>query len=152
MATVSKNSLVQLETTIDGYVAKAPQLPANIREILVKIAPYLTILSVVLSLPAILALIGLGGLATMLSPLGGMSSMAAVPTMWVGIIMLIPVVILEAMAIPGLFSRSASAWKYLFWAQLISIVSSLLQFNLVSAILGALIGFYFLFQIRSYYK
>lgn len=145
--------LNQLEATLDEYFGKkAPQLPQNIKELLVKIAPYLVIIGVVLTLPALLVLFGLGGAATMLSPVGGADSMAAVPTMWIGIILLVPVIILEALAIPGLFARKTVAWKYLFWAQLISVLASLLQLNIFGAILGAVVGFYILFQIKSFYK
>lgn len=150
---MKNNGLKQLEDTLDQYFGKkAPALPANIKDLIVKIAPYLSILSVILTIPAILLLLGLGSFATMLAPVGGMQSISAVPTMWLGIVLLIPVVILEALAIPGLFARKAVAWKYMYWAQLITLVSSLVQFNIVGALIGALIGFYILFQIKSEYK
>lgn len=50
--------LNQLETKLEDIFGKqAPQLPPNIKELLVKIAPYLAILGVVISVPAILALL-----------------------------------------------------------------------------------------------
>lgn len=149
----SKNSLAQLEGTLNEYFGKkAPALPQNAKEIIVKIAPFLAIVSIVLTLPAIMLLLGLGGLTTALAPLGGVNSVALVPTMWVSILLLIPVVVLEVMAIPGLFAKTAKAWKYMYWAQLITIVSSLIQLNIVGALLSALIGFYILFQVKSFYK
>ena len=145
--------LNKLEATLEVYFGKkAPALPENIKEIIVKIAPYLTIIGLILTIPAILILFGLGSAATMMAPLGGTNSLAAVPTMWFGILLLIPAVILEAMAVPGLFARKAIAWKYIFWAQLISVVSSLVQLNILGALISALIGFYILFQVKSYYK
>lgn len=148
-----KDYLVKTEKTLDEYFGKkAPVLPENIKEIIVKIAPYLAIVAILITLPAILLLLGLGGLATVLSPLGGVSSVATLPTMWLGIILLIPVVILEGMAIPGLFARSMVGWRYMYWAQLISVVSSLIQLNIIGAILSAVIGFYLLFQVRNHYK
>lgn len=147
------NYFTQLEKTLDMYFGKkAPALPNNAKELIVKIAPYLVILSLILTIPAILLIFGLGSVATVFAPLGGVRSVVALPTMWVGILLLVPVVVLEAMAIPGLFSKSAKAWQYMYWAQLISVVSSLVQLNLVSAILSALIGFYLLFQVKSFYK
>lgn len=147
------NFLNQLEKTLDDYFGKkAPALPHNIKEIIVKIAPYLAILGVIISLPAIFLLLGLGSLATVVAPLGSASSVAQVPTMWIGILLLIPSVVLEAMAIPGLFSRKATAWRYLYWAQLISVLAAILQLNIVAAILTAVIGFYLLFQVKSFYK
>lgn len=143
----------QLEKAFDEYFGKkAPALPQNIKEIIVKIAPYLAIISVILTIPAILLIFGLGSLATTLAPLGGVQSVATLPTMWVSILLLIPVVVLEAMAVPGLFARSSKAWQYMFWAQIISVVSSLVQFNIIGALISAVIGFYLLFQVKSLYK
>jgi len=149
----SKNPLAQLEETLDEYFGKkAPALPQGIKEIIVKIAPYLNIIALIFTIPAILVLLGLGSIATVLAPVGGAQSVASVPTMWVGIILLVPVVVLEAMAVPGLFSRKAVAWRYVFWAQVITIVSNLVQFNIVGGIIGAIISFYILFQVKSLYK
>ena len=151
--TNSKNPLAQLEETLNEYFGKkAPALPQNIKEIIVKIAPYLVIISLIFTIPAILVLFGLGSLATVLSPMGGANSAAGVPAMWIGIVLLIPVAILEIMAVPGLFSKKIAAWRYMFWAQFISIVSSLVQVNITGALLSAIIGFYILFQIKSLYK
>ena len=149
----SQNPLTQLEGTLDEYFGKkAPALPQNIKELIVKIAPYLAIISVIFTVPAILLLFGLGGLASILAPIGGTRAVALLPMMWIGILLLIPVILLEVMAIPGLFSKTATAWRYMFWAQLISIVSSLVQINIVGALLSALIGFYLLFQVKNLYK
>lgn len=154
MASVkNKNSLDQLESTLADYFGKkAPQIPANIKEVFVKIAPYLAIISVVITVPSLFVIFGLGGLATVVAPMGGYQSVTALPMMWLNIILLIPVIILELMAIPGLFGRKIAGWRYMYWAQLISIVSNLIQLNIVGAIISALIGFYILFQIKSYYK
>ncbi|MEK7185854.1 MAG: hypothetical protein AAB675_00625 [Patescibacteria group bacterium] len=149
----NKNPLAQLEETLDEYFGKkAPALPQNIKEILVKIAPYLVIIGLIFTIPAILILFGLGSVATVLAPVGGAQSVATVPTMWVGILLLVPVVILEAMAVPGLFSRKIGAWRFVFWATLISIVSSLVQIQILGALLSAVIGFYILFQVKNLYK
>lgn len=150
---VNNKTLAQLETTLELYfVKKAPALPTNIKEIIVKIAPYLTIISLVLTIPAILVLFGLGSVATMLAPMGGVQTVTGLPTMWLGIVLLIPVVILEAMAIPGLFARKATGWRFMYYAQLVGVVSNLASLNIMGAIIGAIIGFYFLFQIKSHYK
>jgi branched-subunit amino acid transport protein len=88
----------------------------------------------------------------MLAPFGGVQAVSAVPTMWLSIIVLIPVAILEIMAIPGLFAKKAAGWKYMYWAQLVTVVSSLLQLNIIGALISFVIGFYILFQIKSFYK
>ncbi len=149
----SQNPLARLEGMLDEYFGrKAPALPQNIKEIIVKIAPYLVIIGLIFTIPAIFVLLGLGSIATVLAPVGGAQSVASVPTMWIGILLLIPVIILEAIAVPGLFSRKVVAWRYVFWAQIITIVSNLVQLNIVGGIISAIIGFYILFQVKSLYK
>lgn len=149
----NRNPLAQLEDTLDEYFGKkAPALPQGIKDFIVKVAPYLTIIGLILTIPAILVLLGLGSIATVLAPMGGVQSVSTLPNMWIGILLLVPVVILEAMAVPGLFAKKAVGWRYIFWAQLISLVSNLIQLNIVSAIIGAVIGFYILFQVKSLYK
>jgi hypothetical protein len=56
------------------------------------------------------------------------------------------------MAIPGLFKRTKSAWNLMFYASLVNILSNLFDGSLISAAIGAVISWYFLFQIRRFYK
>lgn len=46
--------LVTIEKKCDEFTLKVPQLPQNVREILVKVAPYFSIISVVFSILGIL--------------------------------------------------------------------------------------------------
>lgn len=151
--TTFSDNLSQLETTLDEYFGKkAPQMPDNIKELLVKFAPYLVILGLLFTIPGLLAVVGFGGFASMVAPFGGMNAMKAVTGMWLGIILMVPVVVLEAMALPGLFAKTKQGWKYMYFASLVSILANVLQFNLVGAVIGAIISFYILFQIKSEYK
>lgn len=149
----SKNSLSQLEKTLEEYFGKkAPALPQDIKEVIVKLSPYLAILAAIIMVPSIFMLFGLGSLVTVLAPFGGVSSVGLLPNMWFGILILIPVVVLEVMAIPGLFERKITAWRYMYWAQLITAVSSLVKFDIVGAVIVLAIGLYLLFQVKSFYK
>ena len=146
-------TLSQLEDTLDEYFGKkAPQMPDNIKELIVKFAPYLVILGLLFTIPGLLAVVGIGGFASMMAPFGGMNAMRAVTGMWLGIILMIPVVILEAMALPGLFAQTKQGWRYMYLASLVSVVANVLQFNLIGAVIGAIISFYILFQIKKEYK
>ena len=146
-------SLNALESTLNLYFGKkAPALPKEIKELLVKLAPYLAILGVIIAIPGLLLALGFGGIATMMAPFGGPKMIGYVPGMWLSLLLSVPLVILEIMAIPGLFKRKMIAWKYLCWAELIAVAASVIQLNIVGAIIGALIGFYLLFQVRSLYK
>lgn len=149
-----KASMDQLETMLNEYLGKkAPAMPENIKETLVSFAPYLAIIGIVISLPAIFAIFGL---ATMMGPfsafLGTSYMMSYGFTYYVGIVALIISAILEALAIQGLFKRSIKAWRLMYYASLVSFVASVLQGGLGGALIGTLIGLYILFQVKSMYK
>ena len=139
----------QLITTLDLYFGKkAPQMPTGLKEFLVKVAPYLSVLGVLLIIPAILILLGLS------SRFGGLPYAAyGVGYGGFGItaIFSIILVVLYILAIPGLFKRSPSGWNFMFYAVLVGAVQNLLSYNLIGLLVGLAISFYILFQIRSYY-
>lgn len=138
------NKLIE---TLDGYFGKkAPQLPAEVKEFIVKVSPYLAILSAVLAAPAVLALLGLS------SMFGFLPYMAAANGLGISVIVSIAVIVLNVMAIPGLFKRAMSGWNFVFYGLAVSALGSLLMGNIVNALIGLVIGFYFLFQVRPLYK
>lgn len=128
-------------------VDKAPiQIPAGGREWIVKYGPWITLVFMVLALPAILFVLGFGAFALPFAGVGYATGFG------IGVIGLIATFALEAIALPGLFGRKRSGWTLLFYAQVVSIATSLLQGAIVSALIGGLISFYILFQVRSLYK
>jgi hypothetical protein len=145
-----KTLYTQFETTIEELlVKKAPPLPTNAKEILVKYAPYISILVVVLSIGPVLALLGLSAVFAPIAYMGGVYSGTSFS---LPILFLIASLAVEIAAIPGLFSRKLSAWKLMYYGVLINAVYALLRFDLGSLILGSLISLYFLFQVKTYYK
>ena len=149
-------ALKNLESTLEEYlVKKAPfQLPKYVKEIIVKFAPYLAILGVVMGIPGVLALLGAGTILAPLGLVGGM--MTGRPFLGIGFIVNVlflgVMVLLEALAIPGLFSRSKKAWTFLYWSSLVGVVQNVVSFNIGGVIIGGLISMYFLFQVKEYYK
>lgn len=150
----TKQALNQLETMLDEYLGKkAPVMPENIKETLVSFAPYFAIIGIVISLPALFALLGIGAMMGPFSAFLGASYMMSYGiTYYVGIIGIIISSVMEALAIQGLFKRSMSAWKLMYYASLITFVATILQGNLSSALVGGLIGLYILFQVKGMYK
>ena len=146
-----KTSLFKLEETLDLYlIKKAPfQIPGNIKELIVKFGPYLTLIGVVISLPMILVALGLG---TVLAPLGLMSGAGVGLTGIVGTVVLTVCLVLEAMALPGLFKRLRKGWNLMFYATLVNALYNLVTFNLGGLIIGTLVSLYILFQIKELYK
>jgi hypothetical protein len=145
--------LGSLENTLDLYFAqKAPAMPPNIKELLVRFAPWVTLVILLITLPAVLIVLGLDALAAPLAFLVGPGYGVSYGfTYTVSMIVIGLSVILEALSVPGLFKRTRQGWRYAYYATLVSIVGSLIGLDLMSALLTALVGFYLLFQIRSYY-
>lgn len=139
-----------LDKLLSDLFGKLPSLPANIREVLVKLAPYFAIIGIVVSLPAILALLGLGAI-------GGSLMMASGSWGYVGggtlaIVFAVISVVLLALSVKGLFARSATGWQYLYYNALVSAVYSIIRFDIFGLIIGTGISLYVLYQVRSYYR
>jgi len=147
------SALASLEETLDLYFGqKAPAMPPNVKELVVKFAPWITLVLLLITLPAVLIVLGLGALAAPLAFLVGPGTGVTYGfTYTVSMLILGVSVLLEALSLPGLFKRTRQGWRYAYYATLVSVVGSLIGFNIVSAIITALIGFYILFQIRPLY-
>lgn len=136
--------------TLEEWFSKLPALPVSIKEILVQIAPWLALIFGILG---VVGSIAATGLLTVLSPfaaLGGGLGLTLGGI--VGSLIALAGSVLMVMAFPGLRDRKAIGWRWSFWSETVSVVGSILGLNLVGAVLGALIGYYLLFQIKGYYK
>jgi hypothetical protein len=128
-------------------VTKAPfQIPDNGREWIVQYGPWIVIVLLVLSLPALLVVLGLG---TALMPLAGVAYATGFGYLALGLVLQLGLTIAS---LPGLFARRMSGWNLLFYARLVGLAFSLLAGNIISALVGALISLYILFQVRPLYK
>lgn len=144
-----KKQIGILENQLVVLFEKAPHLPANIRDILVTIAPWCALIFGILGLVVLLG----AGVAWLILTLA---------TLWLAIWVFIPVIIglisavLSLWAFPGLNAGLKSGWDKLFLSQIISVIGmilSLLGTNWsAGSIVWSIIGFYLLFEIRSHYK
>lgn len=144
--------IAQFEAWLESaMVTKAPfQIPIGGKEFLATIAPYLIIIGVVVSVLSLPALLGFG---VMMGGLGMMSGYVGWGyTSLISLVSVIGVMALEAWAIPGLFKRTAHSWRLVFYATLVSFVGSILSFDIVGAVIGGVIGWYLLFQVKVLYK
>lgn len=143
---------------LDHYlVKKAPfQIPAAGREWIVQFGPWIVIVLLVLSLPALLFLLGIGTMWSPLSPAGyGYGYSYWYGYGWGYWPWMLGVVIhfgLMALALPGLFARKMYGWTLVFYAEIASVIGAVLSMNIIGGLIGALIAFYILFQIRPLYK
>lgn len=126
-----------------------PHLPTNITEFLVKIMPYLALLGGILSLLSG-PVIALGGLLTLLTlnPLWFVLSL-------VSAILAVVTAILMFMAFKPLQDRQMKGWLYIFWTNIASAVLTIIQIIVggasVVGLVGMVIGFYILFEMRPFY-
>lgn len=136
---------------LENLYVKAPALPANIREFLVTIAPWLSLIFGVLTIIGSLSAFGLGAVATPFYAMAGVSPIFLIIT---GVIALVQGVIM-VLAFSPLRKKSLKGWNLLFLSELVSIVSSVISLSvgsIVMAVVVAAIAFYLLFQVKSYYK
>jgi hypothetical protein len=132
---------------LDFYlVKKAPfQIPEGGRQAIVKFGPWIAIVLLVLTLPAVLFILGVG---TIFMPFGGIGYATG---FGLAAIMLVVQVGLMIAALPGLFARKIGGWRLAFYSDVASILASILSGNILSGLIGGLIGLYILFQVRSLY-
>lgn len=127
---------------------KIPGLPENVKELIVKLSPWFAVISMLMLAPLILAAFGLGAVALPFSYLGGLRMGFGYT---IGLVFSFGMIILELMAIPGLFKRQEKAWRLMFYSVLLSLAQQLFSFNLGGLVIGGAISFYFLFQVKSKY-
>lgn len=143
------DAVSNIESYLEELVAKFPKMSEKLGEIIVSIAPWLTILSLIMLVPAILAIFGMGDFFGPLTMMSGVSYGYSIVISSIGSIVTF---ILYAMALSGLFKRQNSAWTKMFWAYLVSLIVNLLNFELGNLIIGGLVGAYVLFSVKKYYK
>ncbi len=145
-----KNPLIQLENFLELYlVKKAPSLPENIKQAIVNFAPWLIIVLIVLAAPVILTALGFSALLAPLSYLGGIKQGIVYN---VSFLIIAASLVLEVIAVPGLFNKTAKSWKLIFYAHLVNALHSIIQGNIGGLIIGTGISMYIIFQVKDYYK
>jgi hypothetical protein len=147
---MNKNFLVQIEEKLDLYFGKkAPAMPENVKEFIVKYSPYLIVAVLVFSLPAILLAFGLTSVAM---PFAYMDGVRSGFSFSITALISLAALVFQMIAIPGLFKRTKQSWKYMFYASLISLLSSVLSLDIGAIVIGGAISFWILFQIKALYK
>jgi len=140
----------QFEETLETYLLdKAPSLPEGVKEFIVSYGPWIALVFLLLSLPALLFAFGLG---TVFAPFAFLGGLSAGVGFGLGLIFSVAMLVVEAIAIPGLLKRKMSAWRLMYYAALLGAVQSLVSFNLGGLVIGSGLTMYVLFQIKSYYK
>jgi hypothetical protein len=146
---MAKNNSVDSYIDVVGeYFKRLPELPRGGREAVVAITPWLALIFGIIGVLAALAGLGiftfLGSLALVTGARGAGSGLIVV------LLGLISSVIL-LVAFPGTQKRQEKGWKFIYYSEVVGLITDIVTLSLLGVI-AALIGFYFLYQIRSYYK
>lgn len=140
--------------SIDGYIdmvgeyfKKLPSLPKNAQSSIAGITPWLALIFGILGVAT--ALVGLG-IFTFLAP----ALLTGVRGTGQGFIIVILGLVssfLLLVSFPGTQKRQEKGWKFIYYSQVVSLVANAVTLSL-GGVLFSLIGFYFLYQIREYFK
>jgi len=130
------------------FTTKAPfQFPANFRDGFVKYWPIVSLILLLLSLPAILLFLGIGAF---LVPASFVAGAGAGFGYTISMVLTIVSLVLSVLALPGLFNRKRGGWVLSYYAQLVSILAGVLTISILGIIFG-LLFLMLLFQVREYY-
>lgn len=145
MASTSINSLIPM---MESWFKPLPKLPANVVDFLVMVAPWLAL---VFGIIGVLGTLAAFGVLSVVGPYAMMYGAKGAGLWQVAVIGGLISSIMSVLAFPGLKAQKVQGWTLLFWAEVVSVISTVLGMN-VGGIIGALIGFYILFQIKARYK
>lgn len=146
MAEKNASSLV---VSVEKAYAKLPPLPVGVKDFVVLVVPWLAIVFGVLGVLAALSAFGLSAVFSPFVAMGGGVGFATglIAASIIGLIQSV----LMVFAFPGLLKRKVNGWNLLFWSEVLAVLGAVISISLVGVVL-ALVWFYFLFQIKSYYK
>lgn len=145
MAKTSMDSIIPM---MESWYRPFPKLPAGIVDFLVMVAPWFALIFGVLGVLGALTAFGVLSMVTPSAMMYGTKGVGLWPLAVTGGLVSS---VLTLLAFPGLRDRKLQGWTMLFWAQIVSVISTLLGMN-IGGIIGAAISFYVLFQVKARYK
>lgn len=146
---MAKSSMSGLIDTVGEWFNKLPVLPKGGRDVIVKITPWLALIFGILGVLGGISALGILTVFSPLSVVGG--GVQAVGTGILSALLGLVSSALLLVAFPGTRKNKLSGWNFLFYSETVSLLSSVLAISLFG-ILFSLVGFYLIFQIKSYYK
>lgn len=151
---LSHSALIKIDQELTTVFKNAPHLPKKVTEVLVKIAPYMVLVS------------GLFMITGGLQSIFGARSFHRLLDLWANIppiyfylsgLIQIGAGVLSVMAYKPLKEKQAEGWMMLLLLNFISIILNFITLlffrqGLFGLLLGALLGFYVLYELRYAYK
>ncbi|TDE16426.1 hypothetical protein [Dyadobacter psychrotolerans] len=129
------------------FLEKFPEFPENVKEVIAQYGPYVLLVLSIIGLLGLLTAFGLGGAAIGI----GAAAYGGGFNFYIGITISIITLVLYLMAFSPLRARKRAGWNLIYYALLISLLGNLIQLNILGVIIGGIVGFWVLFQIRSKY-
>lgn len=153
--------LASFEAWLYGIVyEKVPfKFPVNVREWIVKYGPWITLVLGLVLLPGLLAVFTISSYVATVYTAYVAASVG--PMYYVAMLMLAVQIVVMFASISPLLKRKRIGWQLLFYSSTLSLVYSIFNTfsygyfsfgTLIGGLIGAAIGYYVIFQIRSYYK
>jgi len=143
----------QLAKSLDKYYVKIPAFPKGLKDFIAQITPWLALIGGILT---ILLAINFSTNLSVVSQFAAIAGVTGYATTGIfTIIIMLAQGIIGLLAFSPLKSNKIKGWNLLYYILILSVINSVVALSLasiLSSIVGALIGYYFLYQIKSYYK
>ncbi|GGM80123.1 hypothetical protein GCM10010967_09880 [Dyadobacter beijingensis] len=130
------------------FLQKFPPFSESVKEFLAQYGPYILLILSLIGVLGLLTALGVGGA---LFGAGGAVAVGIGFNYYVGLAFSIVALVMYLLAFSPLKARKRAGWNLLYYALLIGLVSNLIQLSIFGFIIGGLIGFWVLFQIREKY-
>ena len=149
---MNQSSVQKYINVMQKWFDQLPSLPTNARDVIVKVTPILAVIFGILGiLGEVSALSAMTASGLFMIP-RGIYGMGYLGYNYLSMILWLIGDILLLSAYWGTKQRKISGWNKLFWSEVLYFLGSIFSFELIPGLIGVVIAFYFLFQIKSYYK
>lgn len=145
---IKNNSINGYIDTVGEYFKKLPSLPKNAQSSIAGITPWLALIFGILGVAT--ALVGLG-VFTFLAPLSLLTGVRGTGQGFIIVILGLVSSFLLLVSFPGTQKKQEKGWKFIYYSQVVGLVANAVTLS-IGGVLFSLIGFYFLYQIREYFK
>jgi hypothetical protein len=144
-----ENQQLLLEKELEPIFTKSlPSFPENIKDIIVQIAPWLALLGAIVGAISFLLLVTAGSFLSIIN-LGSDAYGGSTWAMVLGMLLLAAITYFCAVSYKPLLNQEYKGWKNIYLLSLLSFGLNLLSGSFISAILGAFVGFWVLFQVKG---
>lgn len=146
----ARHTVNKLEAWMAEMFKNAPHLPEGGKKWIVDVAPYIALVFGILGVVSLVFASGAGVVVSLVTLGAGLG-------VTLHLIISLVAAILFLMAYKGLKARTKSGWNFVFYSSLVSLIGTVVgivtMYGMnIGGLIGSLIGFYILFEIREYYK